>query len=422
MARTFRFNVIVFIQCRYRYLDSISIFIVLDADKALKIIAFLCRFARPLSGYILKSEHTKTIPIIGKPMKSINIGSKVTAHRTPNDRPQIHLSVKDNKSIEILTVPKAENPQIHQKNVAIILDEHLIYKILSQKYQHVKISEISTKSDLQRVLNRRPDLVFSGVKYFEFGAGKTWLNDCLDQNGIAYMGSNRQALEHEANKSEAKDIVQNAGVQTARYFKSVPGEHLTEASIPIAFPLFLKPVTGGDSRGVDAFSYVHNFAGFKAKVAKIYSRQNNTTLAETYLTGREFTVGIFQDCKTHEYTVMPVEIITSKNEDGHRILDFDIKRNDTEQVVAVASAVLRKQLSTMARAVFKALGGKSFARIDIKMDGHNVLYFIEANLMPGLGKGYFYRSCMLNLDMNYDQMILRIAANGLGVSTGAAAS
>ena len=124
-------------------------------------------------------------------MKSINIGSKVTAHRTPNDRPQIHLSVKDNKSIEILTVPKAENPQIHQKNVAIILDENLIYKILSQKYQHVKISEISTKSDLQRVLNRRPDLVFSGVKYFEFGAGKTWLNDCLDQNGIAYMGSNR---------------------------------------------------------------------------------------------------------------------------------------------------------------------------------------------------------------------------------------
>ena len=369
----------------------------------------------------MKLEHTKTIPIIGKPVNSISVGSTFPAYRNRNVLSQIDLPIKDNKSIVILTVPKAESPQIYQKNVGIILDEHLIFKILSQKYQHVKISEISTKSDLERVLNRRPDLVFSGVKYFEFGAGKTWLNDCLDQNGIAYLGSNRQALERESNKNQAKDIVQNIGIQTAQYFKSVPGEHPTEASIPIAFPLFLKPVTGGDSRGVDAFSYVHNFAGFKSKVAKIYSRQNNTTLAETYLTGREFTVGVFQDCKTQKYTTMPIEIITSKNKNGHRILDFNIKKNDTEQVIAVARAVLRKQLSTMARAVFRALGGKSFARIDIKMDGHNVLYFIEANLMPGLGKGYFYRSCLLNLNMSYDQMILRIAANGLGVSTGAAA-
>lgn len=56
------------------------------------------------------------------------------------------------------------------------------------------------------------------------------------------------------------------------------------------------------------------------------------------------------------------------------------------------------------------------------MDGHNVLHFIEANLMPGLGQGYFFRSCLLNLNMSYDQMILRIAANGLGVSADAAVS
>ena len=370
----------------------------------------------------MKSENTKTIPIIGKPMKSISVGSKFPAYRNRNVSPQIHLPVKDNKSIVILTVPKADSPHIHQKNVGITLDERLILNLLSQKYQHVQISEIASKSDLRRVVNTRPDLVFSGVKYFDFGDGKTWLNDFLDQCGIAYMASNRKALEREANKSHAKDIVQKAGVQTARYFISVPVEHLTETSIPIAFPLFLKPVIGGDSRGVDAFSYVHDYASFKAKISKIYSKQNNTTLAEAYLTGREFTVGVFQDCKTHNCTTMPVEIIASKNKNGHRILDFHIKKNDTEQVVAVASAVLRKQLSTMAEAAFKALGGKSFGRIDIKMGGHNVLHFIEANLMPGLGQGYFFRSCLLNLNMSYDQMILRIAANGLGVSADAAVS
>ena len=33
--------------------------------------------------------------------------------------------------------------------------------------------------------------------------------------------------------------------------------------------------------------------------------------------------------------------------------------------------------------------------------------------MPGLRKGYFYRSCLLNLDMTYEDMIFNIANTGL---------
>ena len=59
------------------------------------------------------------------------------------------------------------------------------------------------------------------------------------------------------------------------------------------------------------------------------------------------------------------------------------------------------------------LGGKSLGRIDIKMDKYGVPHFMEANLMPGLRKGYFFRSCVLNLKMSYDEMILNIANTGL---------
>ena len=72
-----------------------------------------------------------------------------------------------------------------------------------------------------------------------------------------------------------------------------------------------------------------------------------------------------------------------------------------------------KKLSKLAKKAFKALGGKSLGRIDIKMNHQGVPHFMEANLMPGLRKGYFYRSCLLNLDMNYDDMILNIANTGL---------
>jgi D-alanine-D-alanine ligase len=72
-----------------------------------------------------------------------------------------------------------------------------------------------------------------------------------------------------------------------------------------------------------------------------------------------------------------------------------------------------RNLSELAKKAFKALGGKSLGRIDIKMNHQGVPHFMEANLMPGLRKGYFYRSCLLNLDMSYDEMIFNIANTGL---------
>ena len=44
------------------------------------------------------------------------------------------------KSIEIVTVPKLHNISINQANVGIILDEILIYKILSEHYKSVLIT------------------------------------------------------------------------------------------------------------------------------------------------------------------------------------------------------------------------------------------------------------------------------------------
>jgi D-alanine-D-alanine ligase len=110
---------------------------------------------------------------------------------------------------------------------------------------------------------------------------------------------------------------------------------------------------------------------------------------------------------------MPIEIIIKKNINGHCILDFDVKKDDKEKVIAVTNKKILKKLSILAKKAFKALGGKSLGRIDIKMNHRGVPHFMEANLMPGLRKGYFYRSCLLNLDMNYDDMIFNIANTGL---------
>ena len=324
--------------------------------------------------------------------------------------------IKINKSIEIVIVHNPGEKNFHQDNVGIILEENKILKILSQRYSEVVITKIQHKKDLDRLLKRKPDLVFSGVKYFNFNNDKVWLNDCLEACGIRYIASSRAALDNESDKNKAKKLIVKANIKTADFFVATPDEHEHSSSIPIPFPLFIKPVKGGDSRGIDSNSVAYNFASFKKKVLEIKTKHNLSSLVETYLPGKEYSVGIFQDSIKGTLRAMPVQIIVKKNINGHRILDFNVKKDDEEKVIAVTDTKIFKKISKLAKEAFKALGGKSLGRIDIKMNERGVPHFMEANLMPGLRKGYFYRSCLLNLDMNYDDMILNIANTGLSSS------
>ncbi|MDC1212350.1 D-alanine--D-alanine ligase [Pelagibacteraceae bacterium] len=321
--------------------------------------------------------------------------------------------IKINKSIEIVIVHNPGEKNFHQDNVGIILEENKILKILSKRYTDVSITKIDNKKDLDRLLKRKPDLVFSGVKYFNFNNKKIWLNDCLEAYDIPYIASSRTALDNESDKNLAKKLILRAKIKTADFFVTSPAQHQNKSSIPISFPLFIKPIKGGDSRGIDSNSVAYNFASFKKKVLEIKTKHNLSSLVETYLPGKEYSVGIFQDSINGSLRAMPIEIIIKKNTNGHCILDFDIKKDDEEKVIAVTDEEILKKLSILAKKSFNALGGKSLGRIDIKMNHLGVPHFMEANLMPGLRKGYFYRSCLLNLNMSYDDMILNIANTGL---------
>jgi len=115
---------------------------------------------------------------------------------------------KIDKTIEIVIVPKLADITANQKNVGIVLDEKLVLKILSKRYRNVSITEINTENDLKKLALRKPDLVFSGVKYFYFAGGIVWLNDYLELYDISYIASNRTALHNEHDKRIAKKIIQ----------------------------------------------------------------------------------------------------------------------------------------------------------------------------------------------------------------------
>ena len=114
-------------------------------------------------------EDTKNIEIVATP----NVATSNNVQNIlPLDKKYV-FPQKIDKTIEIVIVPKLDDITANQKNVGIVLDEKLILNILSKRYRNVSITEINTENDLKKLALRKPDLVFSGVKYFYFDSGIT---------------------------------------------------------------------------------------------------------------------------------------------------------------------------------------------------------------------------------------------------------
>lgn len=326
--------------------------------------------------------------------------------------------MKIDKHIEIARTENKRFSSMGAKSCAKI--QH----ILSQHYEHVGVSIINNAADLELLARKKPDLVFLGLKKLptlldneEVAADFVWISEYLDSKGISYTGSTKAATALDFNKDFAKTIVRGAGLPTADSFTASPGQYAHQAELPLAFPLFIKPLDIGAGKGVDDASVVRNFAEFRNKIDSVYSECGSTSLVETYLDGREFSVAILEDTDRDEPLVMPIEIITEKNHRGDRILGSRVKAEDNEQVIAIKDPVIHRQVSTLASDIYTLLGARDLGRIDIRMDSSGAPHFLEANFMPGPGTRYYAGACEINEDMNYEDVLLTIAGLGLARSS-----
>lgn len=318
---------------------------------------------------------------------------------------------KINKHIEIVRTNRSGLSSMGQASCNNLLE------VLSKNFQRVGVTVLSDISDLNLLVKKRPDLVFLGMKFLpiDFEAseneqGKVWITDFLDLHEIEYTGSTQSAHILELNKSYAKSAVKFAGLKTGSHFVVLKHQKINGIPRGFQYPLFVKPADRGGGLGIDDNSVVRTDEQLIAKVRSISEDFNSDSLVEQYLSGREFSVGILKDQKTQELTAMPLELIAPINQNGERILTGAVKEADTENFIEVEDALLKSRINRLALASFSALGARDYGRIDIRLDKDGAAYFLEANLIPSILKDYgnFPKACMLNLGLNYEQMILRI--------------
>ena len=296
-----------------------------------------------------------------------------------------------------------------------------IQNILMQSYINVKITLINNTNDLNNIIMRQPDLVFLGFKYLPkdispiYNNDDFWISNYLMNNGIPNTGSLSRSHKIELYKDKAKTVILNNGIKTSKFFVA-NNENLNNSPKNMVYPMFVKPNDRGGGFGVDSSSIVYNFLSLKTKIKNNTELYGTKSLIEEYLPGREFTVSILKCLNSDNYNIMPIELIAPLNSSGIRVLSSQIKETDTEISKIVENGWLKNKISELAYKSFRAIGGRDYGRIDIRLDKDGLPNFLEANLFPSLVDNvgnYFPKSCKLYLNYDYSQTINHITDLGM---------
>src|SRR6185312_8497228 len=112
----------------------------------------------------------------------------------------------------------------------------------------------------------------------------------LEAYDVPCVFSDALTLAIALDKAWTKRILRDAGVPTAPFWVIERASDIRH--VPLPYPLFLKPVAEGSGKGVDARSKVTDAAELRAVAGELLVRFRQPVLVETYLPGREFTVGL----------------------------------------------------------------------------------------------------------------------------------
>lgn len=259
------------------------------------------------------------------------------------------------------------------------------------------------------VAGERWDAVFNFCEGLKGMAREAQAPALLEAYDIPYVFSDPLTLALSLDKSMAKRVVRDHGVPTADFVVVERIEDVAAVSLP--YPLFLKPVAEGSGKGVDAHSKVGDAVGLKRVAASLLARFRQPVLVETFLSGREFTVGIIGT--GDEAEVLGVTEIVPKEKFVGAGYGLANKETGWEDKVAIvpANGTEAKAACEVALGAWRALRCRDGGRIDIRCDAMGKPHFIEVNPLAGLRPAHSDLCLIADYaGLSYQDLIGRIMA------------
>lgn len=199
------------------------------------------------------------------------------------------------------------------------------------------------------------------------------LQALLEARGFAYAGSDAAASSLCMNKIATKAAVAGAGFAVARdiTFQSATPPSVDDIVALLGPDSVIKPMDKGSSVGL------HLIRGAGHLELVLDGLSPGAWMAETFLQGREMTVGILDGQAMGIVEIVPI--------DG--VYDYQHKYTAGATEYRFPAAIPEEcaaRIRTSAEKAYQLCGCRDFARLDFILSEDGIPYFLEINTIPGL--------------------------------------
>lgn len=312
--------------------------------------------------------------------------------------------------ITVLTYAETED----DKNVDIAVRQ--VAEALKQLGHTASI--LSVHGDIKKLLaglsRRRPELVFNMMEMWgdDIG-GDIPVVGLLEMLGLHYTGCGPGEFYLGQDKALAKKILAYEGICYPKFAVFSRDADL-ETGGNLRMPLFVKPLTADASIGIEGDSLVHDAISLMKRVVSIHEKVKDSALAEEYIEGREFYVGVLGNGEPVVFP--PIEVdFTGFPEGAPKIMGakakFDVNSPEykgTKSVLADIPDELRAKLQRAALQAYRALRVKDYGRVDMRLTDTGEIYVLEVNASCYLERTSEFATAAAAAGLEYTQLIGRI--------------
>jgi D-alanine-D-alanine ligase len=264
----------------------------------------------------------------------------------------------------------------------------------------------------------RPDIVFNFAEGLVGVNRESHIPALLEMLQIPYSGSDALTLGICLDKSRAKEILTYHKIPNAKFLVANQLEDIADTRFD--FPLIVKPISEGSSKGIFSSSFVKNTQELEDEVRRILFTYNQPALIEEFLSGREFTVAVIGNGDETEvlpiieirYEDFPEDVVPLYSYEAKWILDTKENNFDVFECPAKIDSKLEDKIKDTVLRTYNVLRCKDWSRIDVRLDKNGIPNIIEINPLPGImpdpNENSSFPKAARAAGMNYNQMIQRV--------------
>ena len=237
----------------------------------------------------------------------------------------------------------------------------------------------------------------------------------LELAGIPQWGSDALTLSLTLDKATTKDMAVRAGVATPPWTVFSDAEAVSEAALPSAFPLFVKPRYEGTSKGITPASKVETIGALRSEVARQVDLYRQDVIVESFVEGGgEFTVAVVGNRPPRALPVLQRAVEPATGIGVHALERRGAPDREWNYTIAgTLSESLETCLCRDALRIYQKVECRDVARIDFRVDAEGTPHFLEINPLPTFAPDGTFAIVAELMNRPYPDLLAAVVAAGL---------